>query len=83
MIQSLCFTYTWSVNISYFYYQKAGRSLLNLQNLHWNVIGVIINKFPAAIPYLVVLYQIVTSVSSISLKLLVQNLPFSYELYLK
>ena len=41
------------------------------------------NQFPTAIPYLVVLYQIVTSVSSISLKLLVQKLPFSYELYLK
>ena len=52
-----CFTYTGSVSISYFEYQKAaGRGLLNLQNLHWNVIGVIINKFPTAIPCLVVLY---------------------------
>ena len=82
MFQSLCFTYTGSVSISYFLYQKAGRGLLNLQDLHWNVIGMIINKFPTAIRYLVVLYFIVSPVSSISLKLLVQKLP-SYELYLK
>ena len=36
-------------SISYFQYQKAGRVLLNLQNLHWNITGVIINKFPTAI----------------------------------
>ena len=32
------------------------RVLLNLQNLHWNIIGVIINKFPTTVLYLVVLY---------------------------
>ena len=59
-------------------YQKAGRGLLNLQTLHWNIIAVlIINKFPTAIPYLVAVYKIVTLVSSISLKLFVQKLPYS------
>ena len=51
MFQSLCFTYTGSVSISYFKHKKAGRGLLNLQNLHRNIVGVIINKFPTAIPY--------------------------------
>ena len=30
--------------------------ILNVQNLHWNIIGVIINKFPTTVLYLVVLY---------------------------
>ena len=49
MFQSLFFTYTGSVSISYFQYQKAGRGLLNLQNLNWtanwNIIGLIIDKY--------------------------------------
>ena len=52
-----CFTYTGSVSISYFLISKGCREgLLNLQNLHWNVIEVIINKFPTAIQCLVVLF---------------------------
>ena len=50
MFQPLFFTYTGSVSISYFQYQKAGEggeggTLLKLQNLHWNIIGVIISDY--------------------------------------
>ena len=74
MFQSLGFTYTGSVGTSYFNIRRLG----GVQNLHWSIIGVIImNKFPTAVLYLIVLYWIVNAVSSISLKLFVQKLPFT------
>ena len=35
----------WVSQYKLFLYQKAGKGLLNLQNLHWNIVGVIINKY--------------------------------------
>ena len=79
----------WVCQYKLFLYQKAGRGLLscllNLQNLHWNIIGVIINIINISNSNTVFssLYQLVTSVSSVSLKSFVQKLPNSSELYLK
>ena len=73
MFQSLGFTYTGSVGTSYFNIRRLG----GVQNLHWSIIGVIINKFATAVLYLIVLYWIVNAVLSISLKLFVQKLSFT------
>ena len=46
----------WVCQYKLFLISESWEGLLNLQNLHWNITGVIINKFPTAILYLVVLY---------------------------
>ena len=45
----------WVCQYKLFLISESWEGLLNLQNLHWNITGVIINKFPTAILYLVVL----------------------------